>query len=344
MLCKLQSVGRSFLQFGFFLILILDVAAIGWVPTVTAQATSPGSGTISGTVRLKATNRPASQVAVTLKSRVAGIFRSVLTDMEGHFEVRSLPLSTYEIAVDEPGYEPAQASAQLEGPSSELLLYLNSPGVVQAPRSNYSVSARELRISGKARREYEKGLVSLEKKEFAEGVSHLTKAAQEFPEYYEAFYHIGVAQTRRGRFEEAMQAFQKAVDLSGGRFAEAEFGIGYLQYLKGRSEEAVTIVRRGLDVERSSPGGYLILALAQLKLNRLDEAEKSVQEALQRDPNSAEAYLVLSNVYGCRREYFAQLQGLNAYLKLQPNGAESPGVRQARDAVQVLLARAHAEN
>jgi len=42
-----------------------------------------------------------------------------------------------------------------------------------------------------------------------------------------------------------MQAFQKAIDASGGRYALAEFGIGYLVYLEGKPEEAATIIRRG---------------------------------------------------------------------------------------------------
>src|SRR2546429_6498243 len=36
-------------------------------------------------------------------------------------------------------------------------------------------------------------------------------------------YHIGVADFRLGQEEEAAQAFQKAIDLSGGRYAWAQF-------------------------------------------------------------------------------------------------------------------------
>jgi tetratricopeptide (TPR) repeat protein len=306
-------------------------------------APEPKDGTISGTVMLRASNRPASQVAVKLKSHVAGIFRSVLTDLEGHFEVRSLPPSTYDIVVDEPGYEPAQARAELDGPSPKLVLYLNAPSTVQSERNRYTISARELKIPDKARHEYEKGLGSLGKKEFAESLGHFMKAIAAFPEYYEAFYHIGVAETRLGRFEEAMPAFQKAIDLSGGRFAWAEFGIGYLQYLEGKSEEAETTLRRGLEVDGNSADGYLFLGMALLKLNRPDEAEKSAREALLRNPNLAEAYLVLSDAYGRRKEYLAQLQGLEAYLKLEPNGAESESVRRGREEVLKIMNRAGAK-
>jgi tetratricopeptide (TPR) repeat protein len=334
-----------FLRFLPILLLITGLL-ITQVPVAKAQVPNleAGEGTISGTVLLRTSNRPASQVAVKLKSHVAGIFRSVLTDFEGHFEVRSLPPSTYEIVVDEPGYEPAQTSARLDGASSKLVLYLDSPATGHATRSSYTVSARELKIPGKARNEYAKGLGSLAKQDLAGSAEHFMKAAEAFPDFYEAFYHIGVVKTRQGLLGEALPAFQKAIDLSGGRYAWAEFGIGYLQYLEGKSEDAATTIRRGLEIDQSSADGYVLLGMALLRLNRLDEAEKSAREALLRNPNLAQAYLVLSDAYGRRQEYLAQLDGLEAYLKLEPNGAESEGARRAREVVKGMLATAHPEN
>jgi tetratricopeptide (TPR) repeat protein len=346
MRCKLQNIKKSPQIAGFLFILLLQMTAIVWAPVVKAQVpnSEPSDGTISGTVLLRTSNRPASQVAVKLKSHVAGIFRSVLTDLEGHFEVRSLPLSTYEIVVDEPGYEPAQTSARLDGSSSKLVLYLNSSSTAQTQRNNYTVSTRELRIPGKARSEYAKGLGSLTKKDFTGSVSHFTKAAQAFPEYYEAYYHAGVAETTLGHLDEAMQAFQKAIDLSGGRYPWAEFGIGYLFYLEGKTEEAITVLHRGLEKDENSADGYFILGLALLRQNRLDEAERSAREVLLRNANFADAYLVLADVYGRRREYREQLQGLDAYLKLEPNGAESAHAREARAVILKILAKLHPED
>jgi len=347
MLCKLQDFKKWCLRAALVPTLFLNMGLIVWAPTAMAQAQLPTDeqmgGKISGTVLLKG-NRPASQVAVKLKSHVAGIFRSVLTDMEGHFEVRSLPPSTYEIVVDEPGYEPAQASAQLDGSSSPLVLYLNPPNTTQSKRNSYTVSARELKIPDRARKEYINGLRSMRQNDLAGSVNHFTQAAQAFPDYYEAFYHIGVAETRRGRLEEALPAFQKAIDLSGGNYVWAEFGIGYLLYVEGKTEEAVTTLRRGLEVDANSPDGYTILGMVLLRIDQPDEAEKCAREALLRNPNFAQAYLVLSDAYGRRREYRAQLQSLDSFLKLEPNGADSERVRHARELVQGLLTRVPPEN
>ena len=342
----LPNTRRSYAPKILLSIAVVVCALAASTMTVKAQDSNydKPDGKICGTVLSKTDHRALSQVAVRLKSHAAGIFRSVLTDFEGRFEVRGLPRGTYDIVVDEPGYEPAQTSAQTDGASSQLVLYVKSSNVPQILRDSYTVSARELRIPGKARREFEKGLGRLLKRDPAGSVSHFTKAAQAFPGYYEAYYHVGVAETSLGRRDEAMQAFQKAIDLSGGRYAWAEFGFGYLLYLEEKPAEAVTIIQRGLEADESSAVGYLILGLALLHLDRLDEAEKSAHEALLRNPNFAQAYLVLADVYGRRHEYHAHLQSLDTYLSLEPNGAESEQVRQVRAALLRVLGRTHPEN
>src|SRR5260370_8294887 len=144
MLCKLQNVKKLCLRAGFLSLLFFGRAATVWAPMAKAQA--PGSeqadGKIAGTVRLKADNRRASQVAVKLKSHAAGIFRSILTDLEGHFEVKSLPPSTYEIVVDEPGYEPTQTSATLDGPGAKLVVYPKPPTTPPIPQDVNPASPR----------------------------------------------------------------------------------------------------------------------------------------------------------------------------------------------------------
>jgi tetratricopeptide (TPR) repeat protein len=84
--------------------------------------------------------------------------------------------------------------------------------------------------------------------------------------------------------------------------------------------------------------------MALLRLNKLDEAEKSAREALLRNPNFGRAYLLLADAYGRRHEYLAQLQELDAYLKLEPNGEESQDVKRARKSVLAMMAKNQPEN
>jgi tetratricopeptide (TPR) repeat protein len=321
-------------------LLLIAGSLMAWTPMAQAQHSDSdqASGKISGTVLSQGDNRPVTQVAISLKSHSAGVFRSILTDYDGHFEVPGLAPGTYEISVEETGYEPVRTKAQLDGSSLKLVLYLMSSTAQQPRTKSYTVSVRDLRISGKAHDEYNKGLLSLAKKDLVASLSHFRKAAKAFPEYYEAFYHMGVVQTSLGKMGEALQAFQRSIDLSGGRYAWAQFGLGYALYLEDKAGEAEVVIRRGLEVDGNSPDGHAILGMVLLRLNRPDEAEKSAHEALLRKPDYAEAYLVLSDAYARKREYRAQLQGLDTYLKLEPNGPSSERVRQAREVARKILA------
>jgi len=348
MRCELPRVHKSRQQASLLpilslnLILILNITAIAWAPVAKAQVSNfeKAEGEISGTVLLEADKQPASQVIISLKSRVVGIFRSVLTDLEGHFRIQRLPRGTYDIAVEEAGYETVQTSAHLDGSSSKLVMYLRSKsGAIR--QSDYTVSVRELKIPGKARNELQKGFERLTKNDPAGSLSHFTKATQAFPGYFEAYYHMGVAEMKLGHNEEATKAFQMAIDLSGGRYAWAEFGFGYLLCQEGKPDEAEKIIRKGLEVEDAAPDGYVVLGNALMQLSRPDEAERSAQEALLRNANFADAYLVLSNVAASKGDYRAELQDLDAYLKLRPNGPASERVRQTREAALKILARSH---
>ena len=320
--------------------LLIAGSLLAWTPIAQAQVddSEKADGKITGTVLLQGENRPVTQVAINLKSHAAGIFRSVLTDYDGHFEVSGLAPGTYEIVVEESGYEPVRTKTQLDRSPLKMVLYLMSSKAAQTRTKSYTVSVRELRISGKPQDEYRKGLDSLAKKDLVASLNHFSKAAKAFPEYYEAFYHMGMVETSLGQMDEAMQAFQKSIDLSGGRYAWAQFGLGYLLYLENKAGEAETVIRRGLDVDANSPDGLSILGMVLLQLNRPDEAEKSAREALLRKPDFAQAYLVLSDAYARRHEYREQLQGLDTYLRLAPNGAASERARQEREVALKFLA------
>lgn len=328
--------------------LLLSLALLAWVPIAGAQVSNleDVSGEIRGVVRIQENNRPASQVLVNLRSGSAGISRNVLTDINGRFEIGGLPTDTdtYEIIVEEPGYEPSRTTAKVSGGSAELAVYLRTSPTGQRVRNGAMVSVRELKISRKAQEEYQKGLRLLEKQDPGSSLGHFARAAQASPGFYEAVYQEGIAEMKLGHRDEAMEAYQEAIDLSGGRFAWAQFAVGYLLCLEGKPGKAEKIIRRGLELDENSPEGYVLLGNALMLLNRWDEAERSLQEALVRDANFADAYLVHSNISARKGNYAARLQDLEAYLRLEPTGPASKSVRQARESTLTILATQDSQN
>lgn len=297
----------------------------------------PPSGEIAGTVLRGGGNLPAAQVAVSLRSKAFGVFRSILTDREGHFAVQGLPFDSYEIFAQEPGHDSVRTTVRLDGVASNLTLHLDPTRPESGAYNSATVSVRTLRIPEKAINEYQRGLQSLAKKDFSDSLEHFAKATAAFPNYFEAYYHAGVAQLRLGQRDEAMQAFQQAVDASNGKYAKATFGIAAVLLDWGNASEAELVTRRGLEEDENAAEGYLLLGIALLRLSRTDEAEKSVHEALLRSPASAEAYLLSSDIHAQRAEYRDQLHDLETYLALRPNDADKERVLRAKEIALRLI-------
>ena len=206
----------------------------------------------------------------------------------------------------------------------------------------YVVSLRELKIPSKAQNEYERGLDLLAKSDFAGSIAHFNKAAVVYPDYYEAFYHIGVAELRLNHQGKAMEALQKAIDLSSGHYARPQFAYGLILCNQGKPAEAERLIRRGLEIDENSAEGHLFLGIALLGQNRLEEAEKSLREALLRKPQYPEVYLVLADVHANKRDYQAQVEDLDTYLKLVPSGSDY--VRKVREAAKRLSSEPGSQN
>ena len=152
-------------------------------------------------------------------------------------------------------------------------------------------------MAGKGREAFDKGSRLLENGDTTGSLPYLEKAIAQYPDHYLAYYDLGVAHSRLGHTADAEQAFQKAIDLTGGSFAPPQFGMGALLCVKQQFVQAEKILQRGLDLDPGSAIGKYYLGWAQFALNRFAEAERSAQQALFRNPNFPEARALLETIH-----------------------------------------------
>lgn len=103
-----------------------------------------------------------------------------------------------------------------------------------------------------------------------------------------ALYHIGLAQIQLGRFADALATFQQA-----DRFNTPEvsrwtwlLGAGWVDMLMERDEDAVPWLQRSIAITPASGRSYMLLAVAYLRLGRLDEAKATMAKGLTMRPGS----------------------------------------------------------
>ena len=133
-----------------------------------------------------------------------------------------------------------------------LVAYLPFPllSLAQSPQSSNQsgdiVSVRELSIPSKASHAFERGVELLAKQDAAGSLRQFQRAISEFAGYYEAYYEMGVADLRLRRITDAEQSFRKAIDLSGGQYAQALLGLGAVLDYQEKFAEA-EVEGRGAD-------------------------------------------------------------------------------------------------
>lgn len=330
-----RRTGSLFLLFSF-----LTLASLTATPSARAQGASlddppsppveSHSGEILGTVYRNQRAEPAPQVVVNIRSRSSGMIQTVLTDFDGRFDLNHIPPGTYEISASGRGDGVASAVVQVNSLPAEVTLHLDSSVPAARGENSYTVSVRALKIPPKAQNEYNRGLELVAKDDFARSLEHFNKAAAIYPDYYEAIYYIGLVQLHLQHEDKAAQALQKAIDLSGGHYVRAQFAYGLIYCDQRKPEEGERLIRRGLETDPDSAEGHLFLGIALFDQNRLDEAEKSLREALLQNPAYPGVYLVLADVHARKKDYRSQVEDLDAFLKLAPSSAASADVRRMR--------------
>jgi tetratricopeptide (TPR) repeat protein len=278
---------------------------------------------------------------VDVKALSGGQVATTFTDTSGRFEVPTDGRGSVIVTVQEQGYEPAELRVDpgFERTTPGLVITLHKLKTSLVDREGYTVSVHDLKVPGKARHAFDKGMERLQKKDLEGSLDRFKEATNAFPDYYEAYYQIGVANLELRRGNEAEQALQRSIDLSGGSYAEPQFALGALLCDRQAYPEAERVLRRAIEVEPNSWKGHLFLGQALLGQTRLAEAEKSAQEVLLRRSDVPSAYILLANIHIRKQEYILAIKDLDTFLGMKPTGSSGEQARAVRDAAQRIASR-----
>ena len=100
------------------------------------------------------------------------------------------------------------------------------------------------------------------------------------PDYAEAHNNLGSALAGRGRLDEAMAHFRKALEIQPDS-AEAHSNLGIALAAGGRLDEAVEHFRKALEIQPDSAEAHYNLGNALARQGRLDEALAATRTALE---------------------------------------------------------------
>jgi Flp pilus assembly protein TadD len=135
---------------------------------------------------------------------------------------------------------------------------------------------------------YNLGVALAKRGRIDEAMAHFRKALEVDPDYTGAHNNLGIALADCGRIDEAAEHFRKALEIEPD-YAEVHANLGNVLARRGRTNDAILCYERALQLKPDLASAHNGLGNALSDLGRDDEAERHLREALEIDANYAEA-------------------------------------------------------
>ena len=290
----------------------------------------------------QSSGNPLDQVKLELVIFPDQVVETIFTDSNGHTGFQPVIAQSYLIRATKPDFEPQQITIEpLRGALNMMVPIQLQPVGSKSQGPGGAISARELSIPGPARDEYGKGVALLNaKKDPQQGAEHFLKAIDAFPNYYEAYFMLGMAylQMNPQQPHKAQTALQKAVDLNP-KFLDPYFPLSDLLMAGKQFDKVVPLL---LAADQQDPKNWrwpYQLAMCYAKQGTWDKAVSYGQTALMQPNASSKVHLLMADVYSNSGDPAKAVAELEQFEKLDP---KSPYVARIEEVLPELRKQAKA--
>jgi tetratricopeptide (TPR) repeat protein len=186
-------------------------------------------------------------------------------------------------------------------------------------REAQNANGRELRES------LDRGERLLDKGQFVEAIPEYQSVIQRLPNFYEAYFALGMCYGQTGHFSEAEVAFKKYLALQP-ISADGRAALGVLLLSMGRGTEAVPELQQAIQIDPTLLEARKALANEYLQQSNF----KAAIETLRPVSNSSdfETQLSIAEAYRQSHEYVLALKAVNRAMAITPNQAQAIHLKQ----------------
>jgi Flp pilus assembly protein TadD len=320
--------------------ILLLLSASAWCLVLPAHTLA---ATLFGNVYSESTNQRIMHASVRLCDAGGTRLQDATTDDSGGFVFAAIPTGTYILKVAASGYVPSDTEINVDfGTGHGVTIFLRPEGRKSSHIAGAAaISEHELSMPAAARKSMEEGQKKLyAEKNPAAALRAFQAAVAKAPEYYEAFYHMGLAYLALQNSADAEKSLETAVNLSQEKFADADLALASLWLTRHDSARGEPLLLHGLDLKPDSWSGYFQLGKLELYRNHLEAARHAAEKAQSLAPEQAMTYRLLSLIHMRQKNDPATLADLDAYLRLDPDSPEAVTAKKIRADIQQRLARA----
>jgi len=306
---------------------------------VTNWTESPIKAEIEGYLRFAQGKGTPKHVLVKLVTSTGTLFAETWTGTLGEFTFSDIPCASFVVAVDAPGYTPIRKEVEHSyAPVNGVILYLVPNG-----RETSSTAVEPLPIPDKARKEFQRGLQALGRRQIDRSAGHFRKAIEIYPNYEEAYIQLAWANFQQRAYDQAQRILQKAISVNA-KNANAYALLGSAYRAENRIPEAIGALKHSLSLEEFSWFAHLELGQILLKQGKVEEAYSHLVRAHDLNPQRPLTHIALYNALILRNDNGDALAELKEFLKLFPDNRLAPGARKQQAALEASIERQQASS
>ena len=153
------------------------------------------------------------------------------------------------------------------------------------------------------------------------------------PDFFEAWYNLGVAANKMGDLEQATSAFEKAYRLKP-KDTRVLRNLGRLLLLKKESTRAIALFEKAATLDTQNPRLLNELGEAYRQDKQFAKAVNALEKAISLNKNYALAHYNLGLVYMEQNQAEQAILYLERYLELSPGASDRNQVTQAIQALK----------
>ena len=308
-------------------LLLLPLLSLFAAPTLAQtndDPMAPGSFyEVSGQIR-SADNRTVSNVMVRIESASGALVDQGAADSLGRFRFTRLRSGQYRVSASANGLVSQVQLVDLSrsSPRVHVLLQLvpESPTFKSAAVRPAVIDAR---VPVEAKVAYEKGRAALAENKTDAAISHLQKAAEIYPDFYDAHILLGQLHMDAARWEKAEASLRQAVKINPKGVA-AMVSLGEVYRRQKKYEAGQSVLEEALKLDNNSWESNFTLGRIHWELKDIGKAGKYVARTIELQPNVAEAHLLAGNIFVRAGLPQNALVEYEEYLRLAPKGEFAP--------------------
>jgi tetratricopeptide (TPR) repeat protein len=301
----------------------------------------PSGGVIEVQVRNPNGTPGPRDIHIRLESAEGGAAADAETIDGGKCQFKLPTGGVYLVRLVEPQYKEVTERVELIGNSRGYVTIQLTPADSATTSATAtlpgSVSVENLSVPENARKEYEKGDSALDAKDLSAAAKHFEKASKLFGDFPQTYWKLGEAYLEMKEWKKAETALKRSIELEP-KLAAAYVDLGAVYNQTQDYPAAEQALKKGLELGPDAPAAEYELAKTYWAMGRWTEAEPLAQKASTSMPSLASVHVLLGNICLKKRDASGALREYEEYLKLDPQGAMAP---QVKELIQKLQKSTH---